>query len=158
MITNNKRICKTNNFNQIKHLHHSQPEPEIRFQICIEGQQQQQKRRTEHPVTPEWSCARPEVQTRKEPHWSTWDWFDYNTDSLDHSRSRWASISACRDRLYKRNAERCNLGSRCLGQGINLKSWGSERIKFTSCGIKNRSSDLLKCPKIPTAANVTPAE
>ena len=54
--------------NQIKHLHPSQSEPETRSQTCIEGQQQQQKRRTEHPAIPEWSCALPEVQTSKEPH------------------------------------------------------------------------------------------
>lgn len=49
-----------------------------------------------------------------------------------------------------------NFGNRCLGQGISLNSCGDEYKKLKTCGIKKRSVVLLKCPKMPTTANVIP--
>ena len=47
-------------------------------------------------------------------------------------------------------------GRRCLGQGINLNNCGTDNKKLKICGMKNKSKNLLKCPKIPTTANVMP--
>ena len=53
---------------------------------------------------------------------------------------------------------RTNLGSRCRGHGTRWKSCGTLKIKFNTCGIKNKSIVLLKCPNIATTANVMPAK
>jgi hypothetical protein len=51
-----------------------------------------------------------------------------------------------------------NLGNLCLGQGTNLNNWGVEYKKLMICGMKKSSNVLLKCPRIPTTANVMPAK
>lgn len=50
------------------------------------------------------------------------------------------------------------IGSRCLGQGIILNSWGNEIMKFSSSGIKKSINVLLKWPWIATTAKDIPAK
>lgn len=49
-------------------------------------------------------------------------------------------------------------GNLCLGHGKNRNNCGIEYKKLKICGIKNNNTVLLKCPKIPTTANKTPAK
>mmetsp|Transcript_8725 Transcript_8725/g.19178 ORF Transcript_8725/g.19178 Transcript_8725/m.19178 type:complete len:138 (-) Transcript_8725:1112-1525(-) len=51
-----------------------------------------------------------------------------------------------------------NRGSLCRGQGTILNSCGTLHRKLATCGMKNSSSVLLKCPCIPTTANAIPAK
>jgi hypothetical protein len=39
---------------------------------------------------------------------------------------------------------------------MNLNNCGIDNKKLNTCGMKNNNKNLLKCPNIPTTANVIP--